>query len=329
MKPYKTGVVIGKFMPFHNGHRGMISQAVGKVGVLTVIVCHADSYSILPQLRRRWIRSVFPEVAIQIMLHDKRLDSMSTAVSAEWATKTIQQLGFVPDVVFSSEDYGPRYAELMGSEHVMYDKGRSIFDISGMQIREDPFRHWHMIDANVKAYYCKRIVVVGAESTGTTTLARDLAKHYGTTWVPEYGRLYASAQMFGEAWSTGDFIRIAKMQNLMEDTLARQGNKVLVCDTDSFATSVWHERYMGFRSLRVQNLSIGRNVALYVLTDVDVPFVQDGTRDGEHIRDWMTGAFAERLVETGREFIWARGSREERVASVAREIDVVSEREDS
>ena len=43
----------------------------------------------------------------------------------------------------------------------------------------------------------------------------------------------------------------------------------------------------------------------------------------------MTGAFAERLVETGREFIWARGSREERVASVAREIDVVSEREDS
>lgn len=327
MKRYKTGVVIGKFLPFHLGHKGMIEAATRGAEVVTVIICHTDGYGIPPETRRDWIRRAFPDVNIQIILHDKRLDSVSTDVSRDWASKTIECLRFVPDVVFSSEDYGPYYAQWMGSDHVMYDRERKSDPVSGTQIRSDPFKHWDMIDNNVRAYYCKRIVVLGAESTGTTTLARDLAEHYDTVWVPEYGRLYASARMFGQSWDTNDFVRIAKMQNLMEDALAQEANKILICDTDSFATSIWHERYIGSRSRDVEDISSRRNVTLYILTDIDVPFEQDGTRDGEHIRKWMTQVFLGRLFESGRNYMLVSGSRERRVKDAIREIELKGSRE--
>jgi nicotinamide riboside kinase len=87
-----------------------------------------------------------------------------------------------------------------------------------------------------------------------------------------------------------------------------------VCDTDAFATGVWHERYVGARDPEVE--AIAEPPApfhLYLLTDPDdVPFVDDGVRDGEHIRRWMTERFAARLDESGRRWRWLRGDRERR-----------------
>jgi NadR type nicotinamide-nucleotide adenylyltransferase len=155
----------------------------------------------------------------------------------------------------------------------------------------------------------------------------DLAKELKTVWVPEYGRMYYEANMFSEPpleWEESDFVHISQMQNKMEDRLVGKCQKILVCDTDSFATSVWFTRYVGGRSEKVESLSNERKYDLYILTDTDIPFVQDGTRDGEHIREWMHGYFVERLKETGRNFITVSGSREKRVKDSIKAIKKMS-----
>src|SRR5262245_30498722 len=145
----------------------------------------------------------------------------------------------------------------------------------------------------------KRVVIIGSESSGTTTLARALAEHYHTVWVPEYGRVYSEGRQYaGQPWRSDEFVHIATEQIRMEDTLARHANKVLICDTDAFATSIWHERYMGAASDDVRAIAAGRKYDLYVVTDVDIPFVQDDIRDGESFRQWMQGRFIEELSKS-------------------------------
>ena len=90
-------------------------------------------------------------------------------------------------------------------------------------------------------------------------------------------------------WTEEDFVDIAREQNRREDEAARRSGPVLVCDTDAMATAVWHERYRGARSARVEEVADAMAPrALYLLTDhTDVPFEDDGLRDGEHVRGWM------------------------------------------
>src|SRR3954463_1716704 len=96
-----------------------------------------------------------------------------------------------------------------------------------------------------------RVCVVGAESSGTTTLCQDLAAHYETVWVPEYGRLYTERlrekgiNTFSYHWRSEEFVHIALQQQEDEDRLAADASRVLVCDTDALATCIWHQRYLG------------------------------------------------------------------------------------
>jgi len=98
---------------------------------------------------------------------------------------------------------------------------------------------------------------------------------------------------------------------------------VLICDTDALATTVWHERYMGLRSVEVE--AIARQMpprCLYLLTDhADVPFEDDGLRDGEHLRPWMTQRFEEVLATHEAPWIRVGGSPEERRMLALQHID--------
>jgi nicotinamide riboside kinase len=100
-----------------------------------------------------------------------------------------------------------------------------------------------------------------------------------------------------------------------------------VCDTDVFATGVWHERYMGCRHEDLEELADVRRADLYLLTHHEgVPFEQDGLRDGESIRAWMTQRFIERLRETGRNFFVVTGSRENRLLKAIGEVKALRNR---
>jgi len=305
-KYMKKGIVIGKFYPPHKGHKYLIETACSHVDKLTVIVCDNRTQKISAQLRAVWLKEMIPKADVIVV--DDCLDDND---SKGWAEYTVKTLGYIPDAVFTSEDYGERYAGFMGAKHYLIDKERIHVPISASQIRNNPLKHWDYLEPCVRAYFAKRVCVVGAESTGTTTMATALAEHYKTTWVPEYGRLYTDAKMKlknASEWKTDEFVFIAKKQNELEDQLARICNKILICDTDSFATTLWHERYLGFISPEVDAIGMGRYYDLYFLTDNDIPFVQDGTRDGEHIRDNMHKRFKEELKKRGKHYVLLSGS---------------------
>ena len=133
-------------------------------------------------------------------------------------------------------------------------------------------------------------------------------------------------KQYGDAntkWRTDEFLHIAEAQNELEDMLAEASNGLLICDTDSFATSVWHERYMGRRAERVEVIAGRRPHDLYIVTGDEIPFEDDGLRDGEHIRHWMHERFIERLNEEKKKFIVVRGTPEERLISAVRAIDAL------
>ncbi|QQS44710.1 ATP-binding protein [Candidatus Roizmanbacteria bacterium] len=168
--------------------------------------------------------------------------------------------------------------------------------------------------------------IVGAESTGKTTLAVALAKHYQTCWVPEYGRTYTEGRIYAkqEEWETWEFVHIAKQQNAFEDALEKDANDVLICDTDAFATGIWHEKYLGTVSEDVQKQYKDRNYHLYILTDPDTPFSQDEIRVGEDSRHWMHERFIDELTKEKKKYIVVKGNEQERLQLAVKEIDGLS-----
>jgi NadR type nicotinamide-nucleotide adenylyltransferase len=157
--------------------------------------------------------------------------------------------------------------------------------------------------------------VVGAESTGTTTLAQSLAEALQTNWVAEYGREYSGIKLARNEtnWRTEEFELIAQEQMRRENQAAREANRVLVCDTNAFATGLWHRRYMGRPGTVVDEVGRRAKCDLYLLTGDEIPFVQDGLRDGEHIRKEMHQWFEHALA--GQPVPWKllRGSHSERM----------------
>lgn len=156
-----------------------------------------------------------------------------------------------------------------------------------------------------------KFVFVGPESSGKTTLCKKLAERYNAIWVPEACRLAAEQRdalnpddIVQFSFTLADFIEMAKLQNGMELECQRRCEKMLLCDNDTFALSIWCERYLGehqdtIYSMYEEASDLNNHAKVYILTKPNVPFVQDGYRDGEHIREWMYAKFIEELVKRG------------------------------
>jgi HTH-type transcriptional regulator, transcriptional repressor of NAD biosynthesis genes len=319
VRRFRHGMVVGSFYPPHAGHHLLIDTAAARCDTVTVVVAPSTVESIPLELRVEWLReahSATPHVRFVGRYDDTPVDYASESA---WVAHCAVFADAVPDVstvdsVFSSEEYGPELARRFGAAHVAVDPSRTRVPVSGTAVRADPVAHWDNLSEPVRAWLARRVVVLGAESSGTTTLAAALAGHYRarggvwarTTWVPEYGRVLTEdklaalrarrpdATVFDLTWTPQDFVEVATEQNAAMDAAARAGSPLLVGDTDALATTVWQERYLGSASAAVRSLV--RPADLYLLTDsAGVPFHDDGLRDGEPLRPWMTARFAEVL----------------------------------
>jgi NadR type nicotinamide-nucleotide adenylyltransferase len=320
------GAVIGKFLPFHSGHRHLIAAALARADRVTVIVVSRESEPIPGVLRRRWIEEALPDA--EVVLLDQDAVGLASDDTAGWAEQTIRVLGGAPDVVFTSEPYGEPWARAMGCDHVLVDRRRRTVPISGTQIRHDPLGNLRFLHGGARAHYVKRVCLLGAESTGKTTLARALAEHYGTVWNPELGHMYTWFREEDGAdwrtWRSGEFTLIANLQNWYEDFLAEQANGVLFCDTNAWTTGLFHEVYLGERSPAVDAVA-GRHYDLYILCDLETPFAQDelGMRaDGPH-RARMHDAYVAHLEEIGAPYIVVAGSHAERMNAATVAVDAL------
>jgi len=284
-----------------------------------VLLCVRPGELIDGELRAQWLREMNPRA--EIVLIDDRDDEQDSVV---WARNTIALLGGVPDAVFASEDYGEPYARAMGCTYVAVDPLRSRVPCSGTSVRADCFAQWQFLSPPAREWFALRVCVLGAESTGTTTLAQALAAHYDTEWVAEYGREYSWVkQERGESeWRSSEFVRIAEEQNLRENAAARRANRVLIADTNSFATTLWHRRYMRCDSAEVAAVAALGRCDLYLLTGDEIPFVQDGLRDGEAIRHQMHEWFVSALDQQSVPWVELRGSHDARLAAAIAALEV-------
>jgi len=164
------------------------------------------------------------------------------------------------------------------------------------------------------------VVVTGSESTGKTTLAGDLARRFGTVWVPEYSRTYLDEKTAatGMPLDANDVEPIARGQIAAEDRGITQADGLLVLDTDLVSTTVYARHYYGSCPAWIDQAARERRGDLYLLCDIDVPWVPDEARDRPHERAHMHGLFVNALKTLGARYITVRGSwAERRAAAIA------------
>lgn len=352
---FAHGLVIGKFYPPHLGHEYLVYTAARHCHQITVGVLGASTDSIPVQRRRDWLRDSFshaPHVRIVAEIDDVPTDLASptiweahVAIMRQAIAAADLAYGVAPavDAVFTSEAYGRELARRFSAQSVCLDQARTLYPVSGTAVRANPAQHWALLSPAVRAGLALRIVAVGAESSGTTTLSRDLAQALRqragvwaqTAWVAEYGREYSAnllalaraarhdAGLADVVWCSEDFTEVAQEQCRREEACARSGGPVLVCDTDAFATRLWHERYIGHSSSAVERIASAMpQRALYLLTcDDGVPFEDDGLRDGEHLRSWMSERFRQLLQQQDVPWLELRGTPKQRCCAALEAVD--------
>ena len=123
----------------------------------------------------------------------------------------------------------------------------------------------------------KRILILGPESTGKSTLAEKLAKHFAEPWVPEVAREYL--EKLDRPYAYEDLLKIGIQQMQMEDELAMQAHNYLFCDTDLRVIQVWSQHRYGKVDPWVLEELARRTYDLILLCAPDLPWQADPLRE--------------------------------------------------
>ena len=165
-----------------------------------------------------------------------------------------------------------------------------------------------------------RVVLTGSESTGKSTLAWRIAKHFDADYVPEFVRGYAEKK--GGVLSFGDHGPIARGQMAIEDEHIATEKPLLIQDTDLLSTVVYCDHYFGQCPRWIVDAANERKPDLYLLCDIDIPWVADGVRDRGHLREEMQKLFRDAVVRSKVPFASISGEGE---ARFVRAIDAIDE----
>jgi NadR type nicotinamide-nucleotide adenylyltransferase len=308
-----NGFLLGKFMPPHAGHLLLGQTAQALVDTLTILVCWLPDDPIPGPLRLQWMRELFP--AARVIGHDAPVPQTPDEHPDFWRTWREIVCAAHPepiDRLFASEAYGARLASEIGADFVMVDPERVAVPVSASAIRTDPFAHWRHIPGPVRPHFARTICLHGPESTGKSTLAPQLAAHFDTLYVPEYGRTYC--EQHGLTLGMRDLIAIGRTHAAMTRSLLRQCNRRLILDTDPVMTAAWAT--MLFNHSDPWFDAFDETADLYLLLDIDIPWVDDGTRffGDKGRRQRFFDLSRDELERRGLPYVVIGGAPEERLA---------------
>jgi HTH-type transcriptional repressor of NAD biosynthesis genes len=271
----RKGVVLGDFSPVNRAQIHMIEFARHYIGdgQLTIVVDEHAQDTIPVSQRVAWLNELFPGVAV------KRIRSATWHKSddADYSPSLVKGLGRLlgkQGHVFCLEARGKLIAAELGAAFIPVDPTLIGFSASEKEIRKNPLKHWDDLPPCVRPYYVRRVCVFGPESTGKSTLAKQLAERFGSVAVPEYAKTYIEAQ--GKEIDADDMLKIARGQCASEDAMAREAkNGVLFCDSDLVTSIIWSGRLVGEVPEWLRLEADKRHYDLYLLTHYDVPWVDD------------------------------------------------------
>ena len=342
---FRTGLVVGKFWPPHRGHQLLLEAAAAQVTELLVLVyAHPDDPTHPAPVRAHWLRELYrgddyaqgPRIGTTpLRLHALPAaavppDAADAATHREFVRQWLARQNTRIDVVFSSEAYGPGFAEHLGAAHVAVDEPRQQVPTSGTVLRAAlagpsvdfslPATHIHPFVAAqygaVPTTPVPRLVLLGAESSGKTTLSVALAEALGTVWVPEYGRTLHEQKLGALVYE--DLVYIGRRQLELEDEATPQAHGWLVCDTNAATTALYSYYYFHRCDPALQRLAqvCRQRYAHTFVCMPTVPFEDDGWRGPEALRQFQHGAILMQLELLGIPYTLLDGSVAERVAKV-------------
>lgn len=344
MKRYRRGLVVGKFSPLHFGHEHLLRTAADACDEVYVY-CYAKPE--LPECnaerRLKWLRSRFPALHhfvvtdenLPALLQRENWPSVPHEADGEdchrrfVAELYLATVGRPLDVVFTSENYGPGFVSVVNEvfrsrgvlpatvKHIEVDQARRIIPISATAIRENPFAARQFLAPEIYADFVRTICLLGAESTGKTTLAAALAERLGAIRVDEYGR-----QLWVERagkLSFLDMAHIAEQHVAHEDRARCESNRFLIVDTSPL-TTLYYSLYYFSDAPEVLRRLADRRYDLTFLCLPDIPYVQDGTREGEEFRLRQHAWYIEELARRRISYTRLAGPLEARLEEVQRVI---------
>jgi len=305
------GFVLGKFMPPHAGHVHLCATARHLRDAPTILVCSLPDDPIPGPLRLEWMRRLFPDC--RVIGHE----------GAAPPTPEIVRLVHPEPIglLFAGGEHGMRLARELGAEFILVGP-RVHPALSGSAVRADPWAHWEMIPPPVRPHFARSICLHGPESTGKSTLSAPLAAHFGTIWVPEYGRVHC--QLYGFDLDARGLATIGRTQSAMTRAALPWCNRRLIVDTDALTTAAWSLMILGHVPEKIME---GFALAdLYLLTDTDIPWEDDGTRyypDPADRRRFMQAC--ERVLEEAKaKWVRISGGIEERFAQAVAAVGTLA-----
>ncbi len=288
MKKYNKALVIGKFMPLHKGHLALIDFAATQAETVFVCVTGHDGEVISSAERAWWVvESYIQNVSINVcnLSYDpEKLNESSVSdikSSEEWAEFLKAELDDFSeiDVIIGSEMYVKYMADYLGIAYIIYDEKRENMPISATDIKGDIIRYWDYLSPAAKRSYVRHICICGSESTGKSTVCKQLEEEYGfVTMIPEIGRCLVGKSELCEVKT------LKKIFTIHNDLLLAVKNDpptpIILWDTDNI-TTLSYLTFL-FSSNKIISQLVGeRKVVLadkYFFFESDINFYDDGTR---------------------------------------------------
>ncbi len=170
----------------------------------------------------------------------------------------------------------------------------------------------------------KKIVIIGGESTGKSTLSEQLAQHYNTQWVEEYARKYL--ETLGRDYNEADLIAIANGQLTLEDEMEKNANRFLFCDTDLHVLNVWSVYKYGRCDSLIEQLIENRVYDAYIITSPDLPWQPDPLREHpeQSLREYFFSIYQNLIKATQKPYVIVKGTMHERLNSSIEFVNLLS-----
>jgi len=316
--------VFGKFLPFHKGHEAMMNFALTKCDFLTVLVCCSDKESIPDTFRKAWIEKAFEKKKnIEIRTFNyfeselPNTSESSESVSKIWADIFKKQL---PDysLLITSEEYGNFVAAFMNIQHIAFDIPKKLYPVSATAVRNNFFANWKFLPDTVKPDLLLKVVILGTECTGKTTLTEKLAKHFNCSFVMEAGRdIIANSNSF----TFDDLYLVATEHAKRIDKTILADSPLVIIDTDIHTTKSY-SRFTFENELEISaNIYNSNRANIYLYLNNDVEYLQDGTRLSESERNLLDLSHRQVLKDHNIDIIEVKGDWNERFEKAVEQIN--------
>ncbi|MBD2110017.1 AAA family ATPase [Nodosilinea sp. FACHB-13] len=322
------GLALGKFAPLHKGHQFLIETALAEMDEVIVMVYDCPETTAVPlSIRANWIRQLYPTVNVIESWDGPTEIGDTPEIKQAHETYILQRLqGLNVTHFYSREFYGEHVSQALGAVNRLVDwtpqstwTNRATVPISATQVRPNPYQHRQFLDPLVYRDLITHVVFLGAPSTGKTTLAEALARHYKTLWMPEYGREYWETHQVERRLSLEQLEEIATGHREREEAQLTQANRYLFTDTNALTTYRFSLYYHGTASPHLAHLAdcCASRYDLVFLCETDISYDETWDRSGEGNRAVFQKQIVSDLVVRKIPFFRVRGDLQTRIRYVA------------